>query len=59
MALVSQFRKFVAQEDNNNTVTMNLIDKFENYDDRNKKRRMNEAEEKAKGDDEDEVRVGW
>ena len=29
-------------------VTMNLIDKFEKYRDKNKKRRMNVAEDKAK-----------
>ena len=46
--VMSQFRKFVALEDNSNTVTMNLIDKFEKYRDKNKKRRMNVAEDKAK-----------
>ena len=46
--IMTKFRQFVAQDENNNTVTMNLIDKFERQMIKNKKRRMDLAEDRAK-----------
>ena len=47
-SIMTQFRQFVAQDENNNTVTMNLIDKFERQRMKSKKRKTDLAKDRAK-----------